>query len=139
MKERLLKRINQWASSTTSEIREPDINEMMSSIQDDLEKIFNTRRGTVLIDDEYGMPDFSYLMSGYVSPDTDQVKRAMMEVVRKYEKRLHAIDVSDNTEKTKQEGLGFVIRALLRHKNQQLPFSVNALVRGDGSISLSQR
>ena len=82
MKERLLKRINQWASSTTSEIREPDINEMMSSIQDDLEKIFNTRRGTVLIDDEYGMPDFSYLMSGYVSPDTDQVKRAMMEVVR---------------------------------------------------------
>ena len=134
MKERLLKRINQWATSTTSAIREPDINELMASIQDDLEKIFNTRRGTVLIDDEYGMPDFSY-----DAPDTGQIRSAMTEVVRKYEKRLHGIDVTDNTEKARQEGLGFIIRALLRHKDQQLPFSVNAQVRGDGSISLSQR
>lgn len=139
MKDRLLKRFNRWATSTTGEIREPDANELMSSMQDDLEKMFNTRRGTVLIDDEYGLPDFSYLMNGYDAPDTEQIKQSIMDTIRKYDKRLQGIGVRDNTESTTQDALGFVITAVMRHKNQDLPFRLNALIRGDGSIDLSRR
>ena len=75
MKPRLLKRIKQWGESGAISASEIDVNEMMESVRDDLEKLFNTRRGTVLIDEDYGLPDFTHMMNGYAAPDVDEIER----------------------------------------------------------------
>ncbi len=136
MKERLLKRISQWETATDASISGLDANELADSIRDDLRKLFNTRRGTVLIDTDYGMPDFGFLMNGYGAPDIEQVQQAIKEQTVKYEPRLTGINVNISEPSKKQTEILFILNAAFEHKNQSIPFVVNAFLKDDGSIAL---
>ena len=78
MKLRLLKRIREWEQSGRISASDADVSDVIDSLRDDLEKLLNTRRGTVLIDNDYGLPDFTHLMNGYAAPDVDEIERALV-------------------------------------------------------------
>jgi len=137
MKERLLKRISQWEESTEIIFEDVDANTLMESIKDDLEKLYNTKRGTVLIDDNFGMPDFSYMLSGYSSPDIGLILQHIHLQTKQYEPRLHALHVT-YVEQNKYPGkLQFQITAKLKVKEHDMPFNVYALLSDDGGVSLN--
>lgn len=137
MKQRLLKRFSRWEESSEAGFDDVDANALMDSIRDDLEKLYNTRRGTVLIDDKFGMPDFSYMLSGYSSPDVGAILQQIHLQTKQYEPRLNALHVT-YIEQNKFPGkLQFQIVAKLKIKENDLPFSVNALLSDDGSVSVS--
>jgi len=137
MKERLLKRISQWEESTEVNFEDVDANTLMESIKDDLEKLYNTKRGTVLIDDNFGMPDFSYMLSGYSSPDIGLILQQIHLQTKQYEPRLHALHVT-YVEQNKYPGkLQFQITAKLKVKEHDMPFNVYALLSDDGGVSLN--
>jgi len=137
MKERLLKRLSRWEESAENGIDEADVNALLESIKDDLEKIYNTKQGTVLIDDEFGMPDFSYMMIGYSAPDSNSILQQIHLQTKKYEPRLHALQVAYVEQKKFPGKLQFQISAKLKIKEQDVPFSVRALLSDDGSVKLT--
>jgi type VI secretion system protein len=137
MKERLLKRFSRWEESSDVSFDEVDANTLIESIRDDLEKLYNTKRGTVLIDESFGIPDFSYMLSGYTTPDVGAILQQIHLQTKQYEPRLHALQVS-YVEQNKFPGkLQFQITAKLNIRNIDQPFSVFALLSDDGSVSLS--
>ena len=137
MKARLLKRFSRWEEAANADLEELDTHGLVESIRDDLEKLYNTKRGTVLIDEEFGIPDFSYMLSGYSSPDVGVILQQLHLQTKKYEPRLHAVQVM-YVEQNKFPGkLQFQINAKLKIKEQETPFSVNALLSDDGSVNLS--
>ena len=137
MKERLLKRLSRWERSVEEVVNEIDTNGLIDSIKDDLEKLYNTKRGTVLIDEDFGIPDFSYMLSGYTAPDVGAILMQLQLQTKKYESRLHAIQVMYVDQHKYPGKLQFSIKAGLKIKNQEIPFHVNALLSDDGSIGLN--
>jgi type VI secretion system protein len=110
---------------------------LIESIRDDLEKLYNTKRGTVLIDENFGIPDFSYMLSGYTTPDVGAILQQIHLQTKQYEPRLHALQVS-YVEQNKFPGkLQFQITAKLNIRDIDQPFNVFALLSDDGSVSLS--
>ena len=137
MKERLLKRMSKWEQSSVVEHGEVDANTLVDSVRDDLEKLFNTRRGTVLIDENCGLPDFSQMLNGYSAPDAGSILQQLHLQAKQYEPRLQALHVK-YVEQNRQPGrLQFQITGRLAHQGQDLPFNAFAMLSDDGSVSLS--
>lgn len=137
MRERLLKRFSRWEEPTAAGFEEADTNALIESIKDDLEKLYNTKRGTVLIDEDFGIPDFSYMLNGYSAPDVGQILQQLHLQTKKYEPRLEALQVKF-VEQNKFPGkLQFLISAKVNVNERELPVSVNAFLSDDGSVSLS--
>ena len=137
MKLRLLKRMKRWEEAEVVSASEVDVDEVMESLRDDLEKLFNTRRGTVLIDDDYGLPDFTHLMNGYAAPDVDEIQRNLLHQVRQYEARLAAIELVYQEPDRHTGSLQFGLNAMFQHKEQELNFAATVQFADNGSVNVS--
>ena len=137
MKLRLLKRIKSWEEAGQVSASDIEINEVMESMRDDLEKLFNTRRGTVLIDQKYGLPDFTHLMNGYSAPDVEEIQRDILQQVRDYESRLKKLMVVAQDGKATGNSLGFGLTAVFDHKSQEQTLSANISIKDNGSVGVS--
>ena len=136
MKERLLKRMSKWEQTEVVEHDDLDVNTLIDSIRDDLGKLYNTKRGTVLIDEKFGLPDFSHMLNGYSAPDTGAILQQLHLLTKQYETRLNAINVKF-VEQSKYPGkLQFQVSAKFNYKDQEVPFSAFALLSDDGSVSI---
>ncbi len=137
MKLRLLKRMKAWEEAEVVSASEADVDEVLESLRDDLEKLFNTRRGTVLADEEFGLPDFTHLMNGYAVPDVDAIQRDLLQQVRRYETRLASVELTSQQPDGRAASLGFGLSAMFEHKNQDINFSASVQIADNGSISVS--
>lgn len=136
MKERLLKRMSRWEQSSNTEHDDIDANALIDSIRDDVEKLLNTRRGTVLIDEDFGLPDFSHMLNGYSAPDANSILQQMHLQIKRYEPRIQGMHVRYVDQSRYPGKLQFQITARVDHKGQEIPFSAVALLSDDGSVSV---
>lgn len=137
MKLRLLKRINSWEQAGVVSATDVDTDEIMESVCDDLEKLFNTRRGTVLIDPDYGLPDFTHLMSGYAAPDVNEIEQNLLQQVRQYDRRLTSANIAYQQPAKQSSSLKFSLNAMFRHKKRDMNFTANVEINDNGSVSVS--
>lgn len=137
MKERLLKRLSQWEQANGEDYAEPDSGAIIESMRDDLEKLFNTKRGTVLVDDNYGFPDFSHMLNGYTAPDVGAILQQLHLQAKQYEPRLQSLQVKYVEQKKNPGKLQFQINAKIISKTQEVPLNITALLSDDGSIVLN--
>jgi type VI secretion system protein len=134
---RLLKRIRNWEEAGVVSASDVDLTELIESVRDDLDKLFNTRRGTVLIDENFGLPDYTHLMNGYSAPDSEEIQRDLSSQVQQYETRLSAINISVNEGRSKTPGLRFDLNAQFSHRSQQQEFAAILQFVENGSITVS--
>lgn len=137
MKDRLLKRMSRWEQSQNVDHDDVDTATLVDSIRDDLEKLFNTKRGTVLIDESFGLPDFSHMLNGYSAPDSGSILQQMHLQVKKYESRLEGLQVRFMDQNAKPGKLQFQLTARFNYKGQEVPFNAVAVLSDDGSVSVS--
>ena len=137
MKPRLLKRIRNWEEVGIVSASDVDVNEMMESLRDDLEKLLNTRRGTVLVDHDYGLPDFTYLMNGYAAPDVDEIQRDLLHQLTQYETRLDSISLTYHQPTNRSTSVMFGLNARFQHRNQPIEFIATVQFTDSGSVSVS--
>ena len=133
MQQRLLKRFNHWEDENASAV---DATPMVESLRDDIEKLFNTRQGTVLIDDTYGMDDFSFMFNSYAVPDINQINIALIKQCLKYETRMSNLQINANVEQSKQAVLSFQMNAKIQFNHEDIPISFVIELNDDGSISV---
>ncbi len=134
MKLRLLKRIREWEQSGRVSASEADVGDVIESLRDDLEKLLNTRRGTVLVDEGYGLPDFTHLMNGYAAPDVDEIERELLNQLRKYENRLDSVELEYQQPDRRSVSLQFGLNGVFQHKQQEVNFRANIAFADNGSI-----
>jgi type VI secretion system protein len=137
VKLRLLKRIRHWEEAGVVSAADIDVFEIMESICDDLEKMLNTRRGTVLVDQDYGLPDFTHLRNSYAAPDMDEIEHDLVYQIRKYETRLTSVNLEYQQPGRTSGGIKFVLNAVFRHKKQDLNLVANIQLNDDSSVSVS--
>ncbi|MFT5506198.1 MAG: type VI secretion system protein [Gammaproteobacteria bacterium] len=134
---RLLKRIRNWEEAGVVSASDVDLTELIESVREDLDKLFNTRRGTVLIDENFGLPDYTHLMNGYSAPDSDEIQRDLNFQIRQYETRLSGVNISLNESRSKTPGLRFGLNAQFSHRDQQHEFAAFLQFVENGSITVS--
>jgi type VI secretion system protein len=85
--ERLLERI--YLLEKDPDRREGhDTTRQINSILNHLQRVLNTKQGSVLIADDYGIPDFTNLPGAFSTGSTHEVERIIKNVIEKYEPRL---------------------------------------------------
>ena len=137
MKLRLLKRIKSWEQADVVSASDVDVDEVIESLRDDLEKLLNTRRGTVLVDADFGLPDFTHLMNGYAVPDVEQIERELLQQVRRYETRLTSTSLNYQQPDRRVASLKFALNASFQHKQHDIAFSASLQFADNGSIVVS--
>jgi len=110
--ERLLERLRQaenapWPRAAESPQRAID------SVVQHLQRLLNTRQGSVLIASDYGMPDFTHAMSTGEEA-MHEIETAIRLVIEKYEPRLTAIRVQGEAMDDRHQALRFTVQARLR-------------------------
>lgn len=78
---------------------------LFKSIISHVHSILSTRKGTVPIADEFGMPDISLSQGKSFKESLHQIAEAIISVIRKYEPRLNNVTIellSDKNEFLKQ-------------------------------------
>lgn len=134
--ERLLKKIRRWSGSAREQTNTIDTEEYKRSVLSDITLLYNTQKGTVLMDEHLGVPDFTTMMNRFGAQEVTQIEKAFREVTDKYEPRIRNTAVRFTPRNDDHGMLRFTVSAMLSFKSQVLPFEFHALINGNGSVSL---
>ncbi len=134
--ERLLERIRKL--EIDPERRENiDPNRQIRSVLNYLQRILNTRQGSVLIAEDFGMPDFTNLPGAFSTGDTHEVERLLKQVIQKYEPRLKRVRIVFEPQQEEILSLRFKVEAQLDRKEGP-PVAFETVVNAGGKISLKE-
>ena len=133
--ERLLERISRWEiGSERTNLTSVDI--LIGSILRHLRGILNTQRGTVPIDKEYGLPDFSSLAPSFTSGSTKDIHDDLMVAVERYEPRLKLASIAMVPDETDFLSLKFEVTGAIRVNDREVPARLATVVNPDGKVTI---
>lgn len=108
----------------------------LDSVKEHLQKILNTRQGSVPLGDEYGLPDFVELLRDY--PESlREFERSIRLTIQKYEPRLKTIKVRLLQNEDDPLTLRFQISAKLVSPEQRMPVLLESVVDQDGKVRIA--
>ncbi len=133
--ERLLERLR--ATEANPDRRETqDTNRLINSILNHIQRILNTRQGSTLMAEDYGIPDFTDMSGVYQSEAMRAIERSIKEVIIKYEPRLEKVSIGFLPEEDDILAMHLKISALIRDQND-MPVEFNTIISGDGKVNVS--
>lgn len=134
---RLLERFSYWEHGAIR-TNLPQQEVLTDSIVKYLHRILNTRQGSVPLDVEFGLPDFTNgaggsLTSGSLSEISTSIERMLL----KYEPRLTDASVVIESSDPLGAGIVFSISATIRTNERNLKANLTARLGNNGQISIS--
>jgi len=131
---RLLDRIRLAAKNPSRRVTE-DPKQMIRSVQEHLQRILNTRQGNVPISDDYGIPDFTNLMSGF--PESRRaIERTIRNTIQTFEPRLQGVRVVFLDQQEDKLTLSFQISAQLLLAGHKDPVTFESVLDAGGRIEV---
>ncbi|MFO7752653.1 MAG: type VI secretion system baseplate subunit TssE [Desulfobacteraceae bacterium] len=107
------------------------------SVMNYVRKILNTNRGSVMISDDFGMPDMTVFSGGGVSDTMERIEKSILETVTKYEKRLSDVKVMVDTEQNDVLSIHLSMEGVLtRQKNA--PVFFESVVKPGGKVNIKR-
>jgi type VI secretion system protein len=134
--ERLLERIRSWEQDPARRSRQ-DSKRTLESVVKHLQRILNTRQGSVPIAEDYGVPDFTDALRNYPE-SVREAERSIRQMIQKYEPRLKAIRVHFLPPDEEVLTLRFQISAQLATDHEKIPVQFESHVGTDGKIEVKQ-
>ncbi len=132
--ERLTERIRSW-NKAPDRRGGPDPRRMIDSIIRHLERILNTRRGSAQIAEDYGIPDFTDLRSGFPEAIRD-LERTIRNVLQKYEPRLESVRVKFIPQEENMLTVSFQIVGRLILEEEKNPVVFESIMDPDGRVTI---
>lgn len=134
--ERLLERIHNIEKEP--ERREGhDPTRQIHSIMNHLQRVLNTKQGSVPVAEDYGIPDFTDMPGAYSSGATHDMERIIRQVIEKYEPRLTKVRASFIPQDLEMLSLRFEIDAVLA-TGENIPITFETLVDAGGKIEIKE-
>lgn len=134
--QRLLERIasletgNTHGNATRAQI-------MVWSIQEHLQRILNTRQGSVPIDPDFGVPDFTNLAGSFTQGFTNDIIKDMTRMVKRYEPRLKNPVITIEEPDTEVLSLSFALQGVIAVDNREIPIRMATRVSASGRVTLT--
>jgi type VI secretion system protein len=132
---RLLERIKRMESDPERRY-EADPELATRSVLGHLQRILNTRQGSVEIADDFGIPDFTDLATNYSQAAIAEIEEAIREVVMHYEPRLSAVTISAESREEDHATLRFKMDGRIELRDAQIAVSFETTVDGDGRVRI---
>ncbi len=112
---RLLERIRSMARTPEERNarRETDMEALQESILGHLGRLLNTRQGSSIIAQDYGMPDLTYLCSTDNAGNIAKIESILTSVIQRYEPRLSNVQVRFCRDRNEPFTLCFTLTATL--------------------------
>jgi type VI secretion system protein len=132
--ERLLERIRSWEKDPDRRERD-DPTKITESVLKHLRRILNTRRGSVPIAEDYGVPDFTDFLHSYPESIKD-IERSIKQIIQKYEPRLKSIRVSFIPQNDDVFAVSFQIVGRLATEDERVPVLFESFIGTDGRINV---
>lgn len=109
----------------------------INSILNHLQRVLNSKQGSVPIADDYGIPDFTDMPGAYSSGASHEMERIIRHVIEKYEPRLTRVRASLVTQEEDVLALLFEIDARLATE-ENIPVTFQTVVNAGGKISIKE-
>jgi len=109
---------------------------LTDSVINYLSRLLNTRWGTVLIDPEYGLPDFSELPGNFASPETEAVRQLICNTIEKYEPRLKNVEVIFKGSSDDNFSICFGISGTIVQQEQRIPLRLLTRLSPGHNVSI---
>ncbi|MDQ7031995.1 MAG: type VI secretion system baseplate subunit TssE [Desulfonauticus sp.] len=133
--QRLLERIKALEDNAAY-VPGSDISQAISSITSHLQRMLNTRKGSVMIDKDYGIPDFTNSPSDSLNELGRKIAEEIKEFIQKYEPRLGNVKVSFIEDEEDVLSLKFKLEGELVFKGR-LPVTFETWMDQNGRIVVS--
>jgi type VI secretion system protein len=134
--ERLLERIyNVEKNPDRREGHDPA--RQINSIMNHLQRVLNTKQGSVLIADDYGIPDFTNMPGAFSSGASHDMERIIKHVIEKYEPRLTRVRATFAAQEDDVLALRFEIDARLATE-EHTPVTFETVVDAGGKINIKE-
>jgi len=132
---RLLERVARWESGAArSNAARAGL--LVESVITHLRCILNTRQGSVPLDSQFGVPDFTNLAGGLSSGSVRDIENAIRQVVMRYEPRLRSPRVSLRADAGDPMSLRFDLDGRVNVDGQDLPLQLSTVVGSNGKVSV---
>lgn len=135
-RERLLKRIRHWGRGQGERVSRLEAGEYRQSVLADLSALYNTQKGTVLVADDMGVPDFASMLNRFGPKEAEMITQSLREVTEKYEPRMRNVRVNFLPRDDEYDVLRFSVAGNLEFREQDLPIEFNALIQGNGTVTI---
>ncbi len=113
-----------------------DNNRLIQSILSHLERILNTRQGSVPIAEDFGVPDFTNLPGASATESTHDIERSIRGVIQKFEQRLVGVRVNFSPQSEDILSLRFSISGKLAVE-EDIPIVFSTVIGSDGKVNIS--
>lgn len=135
---RLLERIARL-EQTEERTRQTRAEILAASIIEHLRRILNTRQGSVPIDAQFGVPDFTNLAGSFVVGETGQIIKDINDMIIRYEPRLKQPRIELAEDDQDVLSLSFILEGQVRVNDHDIALRVATRVSSDGRVSLARR
>jgi len=132
--ERLLERIARLEIHDAEKTQNTLSRELVSIVKH-LQKMLNTRQGSVEIADDYGVPDMTNFPSQSISDTEGELSKIIREVILKYEPRLSNVKVSFEPGDENIFSLRFKLEARLT-RDKKTPITLETVINSSGKINV---
>mgnify|MGYP001306812183 CR=1 FL=1 len=135
--QRLLERIASLEQSSTSPSlqRSPE-QIVMDSIRSHLQRLLNTRQGSVPIDPDFGVPDFTNLAGSFSVGSMPEIVHALTRMIERYEPRLIEPKITVAESDNEVLSLSFQLEAYIKLRGQHINIRLATQVSASGKVSL---
>lgn len=138
MKERrLLERISNWNDGDALRTNQTQVEILVRSVSEHLRRLLNTRQGSVQIDPNFGVPDFTNLAGGTGKGSVKDIEEEIRRMVMRYEPRLKSPRVTLNSEATDVLSIRFSLHGILQVDERDIPLQISTTVGSNGKIDIS--
>ena len=134
--ERLLERIRNLESNPDIRV-ERSLSRKVNSIINHLQNLLNTHQGSVLIADDYGIPDITNSHGEGITELTQRIENTLRQTILKYEPRLNKVQVKLMSEKDDVLSMRFKLEAVLVH-DDTTPVILETVVTSGGKVDISE-
>ena len=135
-RERILERIAFWKEGAERD-RLSRYESVSSSVRAHLSRLLTTRKGSVPISPEYGVPDLSNIAGSFESGSSLQMVQTILETVARFEPRLLSPRVRAHDDTTELSSLRIEISGEILVNDQRTLIQIPAFVRANGEILLA--
>ena len=113
--------------------------EVLSSVTDYVSKILNTRQGSTLLDEEFGIPDFTSAGLSFTNEDIPRLEQEIGNFVARCEPRLRDVKVRFSPDPESPLQLIFSLNAELRlPDDEHMPVHLTTCVNPSGRVTVSR-
>lgn len=135
---RLLERISCW-SQEEGRSHQTHVEVLVRSVSDHLRRLLNTRQGSVPLDPQFGVPDFTNLAGALSGGSFSEIESEICRMVSRYEPRLKSPKVTVNPQNSDVLAIQFSLEGQLEVDQKAIPLRLETVIGASGRVDIQNR